>query len=157
MHLYRRRAGLQTGALTSNNEDDGNDLTGLTISDNGEVVAYVRGHTPNNTGWVANPASDPKGAERAAWAVKTRDDSPRKVALTGNPVLSPDGRWVLFLKDGQFFRAAVDLRDARTVADTGEKPFFVVYGTNSNPHWSPDGSKIAFVSNRRSQLHRFLT
>ena len=78
--------------LTNNNEDDGNDLTGLSISDNGEVVAYVRGHTPNSTGWIANPTSDPKGAS-ATWAVKTRGSQPRKVALTGNPALSPDGRW----------------------------------------------------------------
>ncbi len=140
--------------LTNNNEDDGNDLTSLSISDDGAVVAYVRGHTPNNSGWVANPASDPKGAERATWAVKTRGGQPRKVALTGNPVLSPDGRWVLFLKDGQFYRAAVDPQDARSDADKGEKPFFVVYGVNSNPHWSPDGTKIAFVSNRTD--HSFI-
>ena len=140
--------------LTDNNEDDGNDLTGLSISDNGETVAYVRGHTPNSTGWVANPASDPKGAERATWAVKTRGDQPRKVALTGNPLLSPDGHWVLFLKDGQFYRAAVDHRDAHSDVDKGEKPFFVVYGVNSNPHWSPDGTKIAFVSDRTD--HSFI-
>ena len=94
--------------LTINNEDDGNDLTGLSISDDGEVVIYVRGHTPNGNGWVANPTSDPKGGERATWAVKTRGGTPRKVAPTGNPLLSPDGRWVLFMKDGQFYRAAVD-------------------------------------------------
>ena len=32
--------------------------------------------------------------------------------------------------------------------DRGEKPFIKEWGSNSNPHWSPDGKKIAFVSNR---------
>lgn len=140
--------------LTNHNVDDGIDLTGLSLSDDGEVVAYVRGHTPNSTGWVANPTSDPKGAERATWAVRTHGGTPRKVATTGNPILSPDGRWVLFLKEGQFYRAAVNPQDARSEADRGEKPFFVVYGTNSNPHWSPDCSKIAFVSDRTD--HSFI-
>ena len=140
--------------VTNNNEDDGNDLTGLSISDDGAVVAYVRGHTPNSAGWIANPTSDPKGVERATWAVKTQGGQPRKVALTGSPVLSPDGRWVLFMKDGQFYRAAVDPQDAHSDADKGTQPFFVVYGTNSNPHWSPDSTKIAFVSNRTD--HSFI-
>ncbi len=53
-------------------EDNGQDLTSIRISDDGEVVVFVRGHTPNSQGWVANPNSDPRGAERAIWAMSTR-------------------------------------------------------------------------------------
>lgn len=40
------------------------------------VLAFLRGHTPNRDGWIANPASDPRGAERAAWAVSTAGGEP---------------------------------------------------------------------------------
>src|SRR5262245_47479017 len=46
-------------------KDDGIDLTGLRISDDGSVVVFVRGSAPNSDGWVANPAGDPNGSERA--------------------------------------------------------------------------------------------
>ena len=32
--------------------------------------------------------------------------------------------------------------------DTGGVPFIKVWGSNGSPQWSPDGSKIAFVSSR---------
>ena len=45
--------------LTSFMNDDGNDLTGLAISADGSVVVFVRGHTPNREGWIANPSHLP--------------------------------------------------------------------------------------------------
>ena len=47
--------------LTDWNQDDGHDLTSIRISDDGEVLVFVRGHTPNSQGWVANPNNDPRG------------------------------------------------------------------------------------------------
>ena len=51
--------------------DDGVDLTGVEISDDGSTVVFVRGHGRNRDGWVANPNSHPDGAERAIWAART--------------------------------------------------------------------------------------
>ena len=47
--------------LTSNDQDDGVDLTGLAISDDGSVVTYTMGHGSNRNGQVGNQGSDANG------------------------------------------------------------------------------------------------
>jgi dipeptidyl aminopeptidase/acylaminoacyl peptidase len=138
--------------VTSNLADDGNDLTDLRISDDGSTLVYVRGHRPNRDGWIANPSSDPAGAERAIWTVSTSGGSPRRVVGGGSPVLSPDGKWVLHVGDGEIYGAPVG---AGSVANAGDAaPLFKVFGQSGDPVWSPDGRKIAFVSDR--QDHSFV-
>ena len=84
--------------LTSFMQDDGTDLTNLEISDDGTTVVFLRGHAPNRDGWVANPSSDPDGAERAIWAARTAGPSVGtpanswRVVEAANPVIAPDGR-----------------------------------------------------------------
>ncbi len=135
--------------LTANLTDDGNDLSSLSISNDGSVVIFVRGHTPNREGWIANPTSNPKGSERAVWALRTSGGGkPWKLAVAGNPELSADGRWVAFAKEGQIYRVPVSRSVALSETDKADKPFFLAFGTNSNPRWSPDSTKLAFVSNR---------
>jgi dipeptidyl aminopeptidase/acylaminoacyl peptidase len=134
--------------VTSFLEDDGIDLTDVQISDDGSMVAFVRGHAPNRQGWVANPLSNPDGAERAIWAARTSGGRAWRVTEGSNYELSPDGRWVLFAQDGQIHRASTAENRPASARDRGEEPFITAWGTNSNPSWSPDGSKIAFVSNR---------
>src|SRR5512134_2856538 len=40
--------------LTSFMTDDGTDLSGVRISDDGSTVIFIRGTAPNRDGWVAN-------------------------------------------------------------------------------------------------------
>ena len=134
--------------LTSFLEDDGTDLTNVNISDDGSVVVFIRGSAPNRDGWVANPSADPNGAERAIWAVRATGGPAWRVAEGSNPALSPDGKWVLFTKEGQVWRAAVNRTASTSEMDKGLKPFIKEWGTQSSPRWSPDGSRVAFVSNR---------
>jgi dipeptidyl-peptidase-4 len=139
--------------VTRHVDDDGIDLTNLSISDDGSVVVFVRGHATNRAGWIANPTSNPDGATRTIWAARTAGGAAWKLAEGGNPVLSPDGRAVLYVKDNQIYRAAVSQPAAAgagspRASSSAEKPFVTAWGANRDPVWSPDGSKIAFVSER---------
>jgi dipeptidyl-peptidase 4 len=140
--------------LTAFLEDNGVDTSEPSISDDGSVVVFVRGHSLNREGWGANPTSQPDGPERAAWAVRTAGGPAWRLGEVTNPVLSPSGRYVAFVKDGQIYAYAVNRGPAPSATDKGEKPLVQAAGTNSNPRWSPDGSKLAFVSDRAD--HSFI-
>ena len=97
---------------------------------------------------MANPSHEAQGTERAIWAVRTAGGAPWRVAEGAAPALSPDGRHVLYVRDGQIFRARVAPGTVTAAVDTGGLPFLKQWGRQSTPRWSPDGSKIAFVSDR---------
>ena len=140
--------------LTNFLEDDGADLTDVNISDDGSVIVFVRGSAPNRFGWVANPSHDAAGAERAIWAVKSAGGSAWRVAEGASPELSPDGRYVLYTKDGQIYRARVTRGGPLSAMDTGGVPYIREWGRTGSPRWSPDGRKIAYVSDREN--HAFV-
>ena len=137
--------------LTNFMEDDGTDLTTVSLSADGSIAIFVRGSAPNRVGWVANPSHDPDGAERAIWAARTTGGSGAwRLAEGSAPAVSPDGKWVLYVKDGQIYRVRTAKVPPTTRMDTGGIPFIKEWGTNGQPRWSPDGSKISFVSAREN-------
>ena len=147
--------------LTSFLKDDGTDLTRSGSSDDGStVVVFVRGHTPNRDGWVANPSSDPDGAERAIWAARTAAPGVAWRVAEGIGARARAGRQRPCCSSATA-RSIARRRDAgaarSSAIDRGEEPFIKAWGTNSS---------AALVAGRhedrvrqpagRSQLHRRL-
>jgi dipeptidyl-peptidase-4 len=140
-------------SLTGYVKDEVFEIPDVAITADGSVVVYVRGGYPNSDGWVTNPTSDPAGVEQAVWAVRTDGGNPWRVCAGNGPVVSPDGRWILVVKDNLIYR--VSLRDPSPSGEMSEPELlFKAAGRNGRPCWSPDGTRVAFVTNRED--HSFV-
>jgi len=131
--------GFPARQLTKYNQDDGQELSDLSFSSGGNVLLYVRGGEKNSAGQVPNPTSNPAGAEQAVWTVAWEGGEPKRIDAGHSPDASSRGT-IAYEKDGQIWLAPLE---------GSEKPQqLVVRGHNSDPHWSPDGGKLAFVTAR---------
>src|ERR1700679_2714373 len=128
--------------LTNFMKDDGIMMSGIRISDDGSTVVFLRGEAPNRDGWSPNASADPNGPEHAIWAAHTSGAGGAwRVVDATNPELAPDGSAILFVKEGQIYRAKVTPVKAASDVDRGEKAFITEWGVQSDPKWSPDGRK----------------
>jgi dipeptidyl aminopeptidase/acylaminoacyl peptidase len=127
--------------LTKYDKDDGQRLSNITWSSDAKTIVYVRGDGANRAGENPNPTSDPAGAEQALWRISVDVGEPVKIGLGSAPALSPRGDQLVFLRRGQIFAAS--LTDAKE-----PKQLLQLRGGASSLRWSPDGTKLAFVSNR---------
>ncbi|GAB3955203.1 S9 family peptidase [Spirosoma harenae] len=136
--------------LTNYSEDDGQEITSLSISDDGKWVVYVRGGD-HGSNWddelPVNTMASPVAPKMQIWTVPFAGGEPKAIAEGDEPVISPNSDRVAFIKSGQVWISPID-------ASTAAKAFFNAKGTNSSIEWSPDGSKLAFVCDRRD--HAFI-
>src|SRR5205807_5245651 len=131
----------QGRAVTGYQEDDGQEIGELAWTPDARTLVYVRGGPANGRGEYPNPLSLPAGVEQALWIVAATGGAPRRLSEGHAPAVSPKGDRVAFLNKGQIWWAPL--------ADSA-KPEQLVHarGSAQSLRWSPDGSKLAFVSSR---------
>lgn len=146
----------QARRLTSYLADDGQELTSIAITADGKHVTYVRGgeHGANWQGPPPNPASSPSAPKVQIWSVPfdgcvaTRKPcTPKLLADGDDPEVSPRGDRLVFVRDRQAWTAPTNGASAAT-------RLFTANGEITEMQWSPDGSRIAFVSARGT--HAFI-
>ena len=126
--------------LTNYRNDDGQEISQLAWSPDGQRLLFVRGGS-------ANPASDVRGAEQSVWLLEISGGAPRRLGDGSSPLVSPDGLRALWLKGGTVWSVEFS-------AGSKPAPLFKARGNASGLAFSPDGTKLAFSSSRSD--HAFI-
>lgn len=130
--------------LTRFSKDDGQEITSLSVSDDGKWVVFVRGgeHSGNwDTGLPINPGFEPEPFKVQIASVPFDGGEPKYLSEGDDPVISPSGKSVAFIKGDQVWSVPVD-------GSSAAKRLFTTRGTMSSLEWKPDGSQLLFVSSR---------
>jgi dipeptidyl aminopeptidase/acylaminoacyl peptidase len=136
--------------LTHYAADDGQEITQLTFSPEGAHLVYVRGGD-HDANWEAklppDPASSAVEPKVTIWAAQASGRAPAKVAEGDGPAISFRGE-LAYIKDNQVWTAPFNGKGK-------PKRLFFDRGEDGALTWSPDGAKLAFVSNRDGD-HSFI-
>lgn len=131
--------------LTTYDTDLGDEITSLKLSPDGEQVVFVKGgdHGAYLEGTPRNPASLTTEPRVQVWSMPFEGGSPKLLGDGDYPVIHPEGKEVMFLRQGQVYHCAID-------GSTEAKRLFYARGSISDLQWSPDGQSLVFVSSRGS-------
>ena len=126
--------------------DDGQELTGLVISNDGKYVAYVRGGS-HDANWPQRPWPDPDLSTQtphlAVMSISTSGGTPKMLGEGDAPVISPDSKTVAFVHDpdSSVWSAPID-------GATAASQLFFDNAKDKELQYSPEGKALAFTSDR---------
>jgi Tol biopolymer transport system component len=119
-----------------------NDVDHLAISQDGNHIAYTDWDRRLNLFQVD---FDPQTGKTQRQPVAITSGT----TVSANPDVSPDGEWLVFDSWGTYEQ--VDILIIRTDG-TGRRRLTSDAFMDLQPRWSPDGSRIAFISNRGGKV-----
>lgn len=130
--------------LTDFSKDEGQEITSLSISNDGKWVVFVRGGDHGgNFDWdrYVNPASTLMPFKTQVGVIPYSGDTVKYLSEGGMPVVSVKNNLVAFIKDKQVYVASLS-------GPADPKNLFTTHGDISSLQWSPDENSLVFVSNR---------
>ena len=140
----------QPRAVTPYTADDGQEITQLTFSPDGKHLVYVRGGD-HDANWDAKLPPDPDSSSTepkvTIWAARLTGGAPVKVTEGDAPAISSRGE-LAYVKDKQVWTAPLSGKGKA-------KRLFFDRGDDGHLVWSPDGTKLVFVSDREGD-HSFI-
>lgn len=133
----------QPRKITSFSKDDGQEITSLQFTSDGNTLVFVRGgeHGSNwdyNVG--INPSQERLMPKVEIWKVAFSGGQAELLTEGDEPIISQDNQTVAFIKNRQVWTVSIQ--------DKSSVQLFEIKGSVGSLSWSPDGTQLLFSVNR---------